>query len=163
MIKQFVPKEACLKCQGCCRFKEINSVWSPCLLDLEIEKLLKKNIPPSVISSSKRVRLIPNSQQGNFVCALFNTQENICKIYSFRPFECQLYPFLINRKGKSVFLAVDLGCPFIKKILHSKEFRKYVQYLTEFINSPHQLCMLRNNPQIIQVYKGAENIFELKI
>ena len=28
-LKQFVPSEVCLKCNGCCRYKQADSVWRP--------------------------------------------------------------------------------------------------------------------------------------
>ena len=28
-LKQFVPSEVCLKCKGCCRYKEADSAWRP--------------------------------------------------------------------------------------------------------------------------------------
>lgn len=152
MIRQFVSWEFCLKCLGCCRFKDADSIWTPCLLDEELG-----------ILSNKRVALIPNQTQNNFVCGFLNIRDNICAIYSKRPFECQLYPFLINRKGKEVFLALDPGCPFIKENSSGRELKQYIDYLTEHMNNPLQLNRIRNNPQIIHTYEEAKNLFALNI
>lgn len=103
------------------------------------------------------------SGQSNFFCSFFNLQDNKCKIYALRPFECQLYPFLINRKGKKVFLALDLHCPFVEKKLKTQEFKEYVLYLTDFLNDSPQAEILKNNPQIIQDYSEALDLEELKI
>jgi Fe-S-cluster containining protein len=161
VIKQIVPQEVCLKCQGCCRFSEQDSVWLPHLLGEEIQELLKKNFPPSLISQDKNIRSVPYPKQNNFICSFFQPKDNKCAIYAFRPFECQLYPFLVNRKDDNVFLAVDLRCPFVKESLESQEFKEYIRYLTSFFNSPRRIKILKNNPQIIQIYEDVLNLAEL--
>ena len=174
MIKQFLPGEFCLnKCRCCCRFSQRDSVWSPCVLNEEIPRLLKENIPAAVISKHKKLQLKSPPAQNNdklpahigplFICPFLNPKDSKCKIYAFRPFECQLYPFLVNSRGKKFFLSVDLGCPFVKENLNSKEFKEYVSYLADFLNSPSQIDRLRNNPQIIQAYPDACDFMELKI
>jgi Fe-S-cluster containining protein len=90
-----------------------------------------------------------------------NLKDNKCKIYFFRPFECQLYPFLINRNAGKAFLAVDLKCPFVKQRLETKEFKEYTKNLSGILNSPSLIKILKNNPQIIQAYPEALNLREL--
>lgn len=163
MIKQLVPQEFCLKCKGCCRFKEENSVWSPCLLDEEVQLLLDKALPAAYISADRRIKPIADPAGAGFICAFLGAQDNRCKIYSFRPFECQLYPFLINLRDKKVILTVDLNCPFIRENLKSREFKEYAEYLAAFLNAPKQIEMLKENPQIIQAYEEVSEIIELKV
>ena len=161
-IKQFIPEGICLKCQGCCRFREQNSVWAPCILEEEIQDLLDKDLPPALISVDRKLRLIPDPQAEGFICPFFGPEENKCKIYDLRLFECQLYPFLINLRGKKVLLTVDLNCPYAKEKLNSKEFSEYTEYLINFLNSPAQIGILKDNPQIIQAYEEVSDIVELK-
>lgn len=163
MIKQIVPQEVCLECQGCCRFKQINSVWSPCLLDEEIQDLLDREIPPAFISANKKLLPIPNPQGEGFICPFLDIQDNKCKIYSFRPFECQLYPFLINLRRGKVILTLDLNCPYVKVHLKTDAFKKYTQYLIAFLNSPAQIELLKRNPQLIQAYEEVLDIMELEL
>ncbi|MDD2689277.1 MAG: YkgJ family cysteine cluster protein [Candidatus Omnitrophica bacterium] len=163
MIKQFIPQEACLKCRGCCRFTQADSVWLPCLLDEEIQDLLDKKIPAATISINRRIQPLPNPQGEGFICAFFALKENKCKIYEFRPFECQLYPFLINLRGGKVILTVDLNCPYIKEKLGSRELKEYTEYLISLLNSPQQIRLLKDNPQIIQAYEEVLDIIELNI
>lgn len=156
MIKQLLIEDFCLKCKGCCRFWQQDSAWGPCLLDTE-------NIPQAAVNHNRRLRLIENPQDVNFLCPFLNTIDNKCRIYNFRPFECQLYPFLISRDKEKVFLSVDLGCLFAKEKLESQEFKDYLQYLVTYLNSPIELTIIRNNPQIIQSYEGAKILAELDI
>lgn len=161
MIEQFVPQEACLKCQGCCRFAQEDSVWVPSLLNEEIEKLLKGSFPPSLLSLDKKIRAISFKNEGIYICALFNPEENKCKIYEYRPFECQLYPFLINRKEDKVFLALDLKCPFAKDKVNTREFQEYSRYLSGLLKTPQYLEILKNNPHAIQAYAEVLDLSEL--
>ncbi len=163
MIKQIIPRDYCLNCQGCCRFSQQDSAWLPCLLNEEIENLLKKNFPPFIISQGKKIRSEPHPEEHNFICSFFQTQDNKCRIYTFRPFECQLYPFLINQEGKEIFLAIDLKCPFAQKNLESPEFKLCRQYLTDFLNNEEGTALLKSNPQIIQTYPGVLNLIKLSL
>lgn len=161
MIKQFIPEDFCLKCRGCCRFREPDSIWSPNLLDEDTEALLKNSIPPFFILGNKKIRLTHHQPQDTFLCPLLEISSNKCKAYAFRPFECQLYPFLINRRKKKVFLAIDLRCPFVKEKQQSQAFNAHLQYLTEFVNQPDTLAILRRNAHIIQEYEGVLDLVEL--
>ena len=164
MIKQFVPQEFCLKCRGCCRFKEANSVWSPCLLDEEIQELLDKpEIPAASISIGRRLQLIANPNGADFICPFLEILDNKCKIYSIRPFECQLYPFLINLRKNKVLLTVDLNCPYAYERINSQEVKEYIVYLTGQLNSTPLLSRLKDNPQIIQAYEEVREVAELNL
>lgn len=163
MIKQFVTQKACLECLGCCRFSESDSVWSPCILKEEINSLAKKGLPPALITLTQRIRLLPFEQEEIFFCSLFNPESNKCQIYSFRPFECQLYPFLVNRRGGTLFLAVDPACPFIENKLNTQEFENYVQYLTGFLITPRMRRMLKNNLSVFQAYTDVRDLCRLSL
>ncbi|PIQ88030.1 MAG: hypothetical protein COV73_00985 [Candidatus Omnitrophica bacterium CG11_big_fil_rev_8_21_14_0_20_43_6] len=164
IVKQFVPQEFCLKCWGCCRFKEADSVWSPCLLDEEIQALLDKpGIPAASISIDRRIQPIAHPQGADFICPFLGIADNQCKIYTSRPFECQLYPFLINlRKGK-VLLTVDLNCPYVYEQINSRAAKDYIAYLTDYLNAKPLPAMLKDNPQIIQAYEEVREVAELNL
>jgi Fe-S-cluster containining protein len=164
VIKQFVPEGFCLKCQGCCRFKEENSVWSPCLLDEEIQELADRpGIPAASITVDRRLQPIANPGGEGFICPFLSSVNNQCQIYNLRPFECQLYPFLINiRKGK-VLLTVDLNCPYVYEKINNPEAKDYIAYLTQYLNSAPLRKLLKENPQIIQAYEEVREVAELNL
>lgn len=122
MIKQIVSGKICIKCQGCCRFIEANSIWQPALLENEAAALTKGKKTAGYIIINKKICLIPSKNQDIFYCAFFDVCPNKCKIYLKRPFDCQLYPFFINRRDKKVFLSVDLNCPFINENISLNPF-----------------------------------------
>ena len=163
MIKQFVAQEFCLSCQGCCRFTQANSVWSPCLLDQEIQDLLDKKIGQVCICADRRLVPIANPDKNGFICPCLELENNKCKIYSLRPFECQLYPFLISLRDNKVLLTIDLNCPYAQKNLKSREFKDYTKDLTAFLNSAAQKRILKDNPHIIQAYEKVLDVIELQI
>ena len=164
MIRQFVAQEFCLKCRSCCRFEKANSVWSPCLLDEEIQELLdKKDIPAASILIDRRLQVIPNPEGADFICPFLTCQDNKCKIYNLRPFECQTYPFLINLRKGRVLLTVDLNCPYAYEKINSQEVKDYIAYLSGYLNSPKQLRMLKDNPQIIQAYEEVREVAEINL
>lgn len=137
-------------------------MWLPCLLDEEIQGLLDKNVPPASISIGKKIQPIPDLRQESFICPFLNIADNKCKIYDFRPFECQLYPFLLALRNGKVFLTIDLNCPYIKANLKSQELKDYIGYLTSFLNSSAQKQLLKDNPHIIQSYQDILDVIELK-
>jgi len=161
MIKQFVPSEVCLKCQGCCRFKEEFSVWSPCLLEEEVQGYLDKKIPAASISADRRLHPVANPAGEGFICPFLKSADNCCQIYEMRPFECQLYPFLINFRRKKALLTVDLNCPYANRMISAPQMNDYILYLTDYLNAKKQLEMLKNNPQIIQAYEEVREVAEL--
>jgi Fe-S-cluster containining protein len=163
MIKQLIPSAYCLSCRLCCRFKEENSVWLPCLLDEEIQWLLdRQGIPTVAISLEKKIQPLSDGK-GGFICPLLTPGDNKCSIYSQRPFECQLYPFLLNLRGKRFSLTVDLNCPYVAGHIESAEFKAYSGYLVNFLNSPQQLNMLKDNPHLLQVYEEVQELIELAL
>jgi Fe-S-cluster containining protein len=161
MIKQLVPQEACRKCQGCCRFAQEDSLWAPGLLEEEIALLLKEGLPAALITGQKKIRVVAFPQQELFICSLFDPQKNACKIYAQRPLECQLYPFLLQRKAKQIFLAIDPKCPYAAQNLDSPTLKEYTQYLLELLRQPQYRELLKQNPQVIQEYPDVQELQEI--
>jgi len=161
MIRQFVPSEVCLKCQGCCRFRDEDSVWAPCLLKEEIIELIDTPAPAAYLSLDKRIHVIKNALGEGYLCPFLNQDSNQCKIYEKRPFECQLYPFIICLRDKKILLTVDLNCPCALEKLNSPELKEYLKYLSEYLNAPKQLQMLKDNPQVLQAYEEVLDVMEL--
>ncbi|HTY45259.1 MAG TPA: YkgJ family cysteine cluster protein [Patescibacteria group bacterium] len=163
MIKQFVHQKSCLACYGCCRFAQPDTVWSPCLLREDTQQLAAHRILPSVAAVGHKLKVAYDKQQGVFICHFLNPVNNRCGIYAFRPFDCQLYPFLLNRRGRKIFLAVDPQCPGVGKQMKSMQFKRYIRYLTGLLRSPAFLETLRHNPQVMQTYAEAVDLAELQL
>jgi Fe-S-cluster containining protein len=133
-------------------------------LDEEIQGLLDKpGIPSAALSVDHRLKLVADPSGEGFICPFLEASSNKCGIYNNHPFECRLYPFLINfRKGK-VLLTVDLNCPYVYENINSQAARDYIAYLTDYLNSRPLRLMLKNNPQIIQAYEEVREVAELEL
>jgi len=129
-LKQFVPQEVCLSCDGCCRFKEEDSSWRPKLTSQESlsDRIFSKN----AIDSSGRIKT--KCHQGNFLCQFLNPENNQCTVYGEHPFECQLYPFLVVKEKGEPAIFAHHNCPYVQKTRHTKEFEEYAAYLKEFFS-----------------------------
>lgn len=152
MLKQLMPEAFCLSCQGCCRFLKKESEWSVVVFDQE-QGLIPCN--------NNKIDLKFDSQENKYFCVFFNRKQNACDIYEKRPFDCQLYPFLLNFQEEELFLAVDLNCPFIEKNFESQLFQDYVEYLKDLFISSSVKEMITKNKNLLQCYAGVKNICKL--
>lgn len=154
-LKPFVPSSVCLNCDGCCRFKEADSVWRPRVTPLEIDALKEKKLWQAVFAqevSLKDNRLQTRCQHNEHLCAFFKSEDHTCQVYSNRPFECQLYPFLLVWRGESIFMAVHVLCPFVQEKMKEPLFTDYVAYLKELFVLPNVLSLLQKNLQMVGDY-----------
>ncbi len=163
MIRQLVPEEVCLECKGCCRFHEADSVWVPGVLAEDVQLFLKNKIPPFFILANKKLRLTWDKKQQCFLCGFFDAPANRCNVYAVRPFECQLYPFVINRRSKKAYLALDTQCPYAAQHEKSALFKEYLRYLSDFFQTPQVIALLKANPHVIQEYPDAVDLLEIKL
>ena len=127
-LKQFVPSRVCLKCDGCCRYKEADSIWRP----------------------AGGIKTIQTC--GKHFCEFFNGKDNICGIYAKRPFECSLYPFIISKAPDAAKVYAHLGCPYIQDHLPCSDFDAYVVYLKEFFRQAQTKEFLSRNKAMFQDY-----------
>ncbi len=149
-IKQIIPQEFCLECQGCCRFSDPESAWKPHLLEEEKAAVGEINIKA-------------NPAQDNFICQHLELKSNKCDIYNNRPFDCRFYPFLFNRKNGRFFLSLDTNCAYVSRNGPAQQFQPGVNDLLELVRGERYLDILRRNPQLFQEYAGVLDLVELDI
>jgi Fe-S-cluster containining protein len=149
-IKQIIPEGYCLNCQGCCRFTDAESCWPPGIL---------KEEQPILDLAAGKVAL--NKKADGFICCFFDDKANTCKVYLKRPFECRLYPFIINKQENRMFLAIDLSCGFAHENKDSSLMQEHIGYMKAVSKTVVFLDLINKNPQIAQEYPGASNIIEL--
>jgi len=149
-IPQFIPRHYCLRCQGCCRFTQRQSPWSPHLSEAERQTL-------------GELPIVANPSGANFLCGFLNPKSNVCSVYAQRPFECQLYPFLLRRAGKTVFAALDRGCTFVIENRNKPEFQEFCQRMVAYLQTADVRSLIAHNPQLAQPYEGVEDLAELSV
>jgi hypothetical protein len=145
-LKQFVPQDVCLKCDGCCRFKEEKSSWRP---NVSFNEGLPKKLYDQVEEGSLKTKVCQN---GLFKCRFFNEVDNTCEVYQFRPFECQLYPFVLTKEDSRLALSVHLSCPFIQDAFDSAVYNDYVDYLKTFFADKDIMNFVSRNRSIAGDY-----------
>ena len=155
-IRQFVPQSRCLNCKMCCRFTDSNSPWQPVVLKDEVNDVLQDSLYHDALLPSGRIKTAAYNQ--GFLCLFFDLKNNRCRIYGDRPFECRLYPFLINKQSNRIYLSVDSNCPFIAEKLTSDEFRDYLEYLKRFLTLPDNFRKIKENFDIFAEYKSDNTI-----
>lgn len=156
-FKQFVPSPVCLECDGCCRFKESDSRWRPHMTKEEQRIALQSNILGRIfdklsVSADERIKTI--SCGGGFLCRFFKEQDHTCNIYTVRPFECQLYPFLLGKEGEKKILYVHLNCPHVQKHWGTALYKEYAVYLQNYFKQPEVKEFLRHNPSVFADYSA---------
>jgi len=154
MIKQFPASKICIGCLGCCRFAEKRSIWHPSVTGPEAKRLLKDG-------SLKKIPAV-HCEGANYICIFLRVQDNLCSVYSRRPLECRLYPFLINRRGKKIFLAVHSACLAVEKDPENPRLKECARALGKILTKRDFARLLKDNPHLPQRYPGAVNLIELK-
>ena len=170
-MKQFVPSQVCLGCDGCCRFKEEDSAWRPRIAASEKKQISSKPGLSDKIFSKVKVaddgHLKAVACHGLFICTFFNPEHNTCGIYHARPFDCQLYPFLLTKDQAKTVVCVHLNCPHVQEKKNSPEFQDYVSYLREFFQRKDVVTFLQKNPDLIGDYsqyrQELEQVLELNL
>jgi Fe-S-cluster containining protein len=122
---------------------------------LETEKDLRGNV--AVVEHSA-------TEEAPFRCRSLNAEENTCAIYTSRPFECRLYPFVLNRRDFRFFLSVDPQCPYIAEQENGKPFKAYAARLAAYLQTAEARAILRENiNEIFQSYSGVRDLTELTL
>ncbi len=149
-LKQFVPSEVCLKCDGCCRYKEADSPWRPKLGMRDQESLADQITGDVVLDAQGYVKTIQTC--GKHFCKFLNGADNTCGIYTKRPFECSLYPFIISKTPDAAKVYVHLSCPHVQDHLLRADFDAYVAYLKEFFHRADIRGFLSRNKAMFHDY-----------
>lgn len=147
--QQIIPQKVCLECSGCCRFEAERSAWAVHLSGREQQEL---GIQDTVLPAKK------DRPDGQLFCNFYDTSRRQCAIYYKRPFECRLYPFVINRKGSEIYLALDLNCPFARDNYQTAAMRDFIAGLCVRLSSAEFLDFIKTNPWLAQEYPGVLNI-----
>jgi Fe-S-cluster containining protein len=151
-LKQFVPSEVCLKCDGCCRYKEADSIWRPKLGVSDQEGLAALITGGDVLDAQAYIKTIQNC--GRHFCRFLNEGDSTCGIYNKRPFECSFYPFIISQTPHAIKVYVHLSCPYVQDHLPRAEFDAYVAYLKVFFHRVDIREFLSRNKAMFHDYSS---------
>ena len=156
-FKQFVSSNVCLTCDGCCRFKESDSRWRPHMTQEEQRIASASGIAGKIfdgLSVSADGKIGTMSCPGGFLCRFFKEEDHTCGLYSVRPFECQLYPFLLGKEGEKTVLYVHLNCPYVQEHWGTSLYKEYAAYLQNYLQQYEVQEFLRHNPAVFTDYSA---------
>lgn len=149
-IKQFVPSGICLKCNGCCRYKEADSAWRPRLGPDDRANLAALITAGDVLDAQAYIKTIPVC--GGHFCQFLRKEDNTCGIYTQRPFECALYPFILSQTVDALKVYAHLSCPYVQDHLPDTTFEAYVAYLRTFFDRADTRQFLSDNKAMFHDY-----------
>ena len=166
---QLVPQKVCLSCQGCCRFREAQSMWRPKVAPAEGEA--RPLGRPEELDANEHKKdltwalgedgyLRTVEAQGQNRCIFLNLGTNKCGVYTGRPFECRLYPFLLTKKNGRVAVSVHLSCPYVQRSRYSVEFEKHVGVLKAYLSGAQRARFLQSNPALVGDYSAYRDEIE---
>ncbi|MBL8013445.1 MAG: YkgJ family cysteine cluster protein [Candidatus Omnitrophica bacterium] len=158
-LKQFVPSDVCLSCDGCCRFKEPGTIWRPKLTDEETHEIQGSQLAHIILHQDVRdsgqfIKTKPGC--GEHLCHFFNPENHACAIYHGRPFECELYPYVISRSSGETALYIHIYCPFVQKTQGQEIEANYREYLREFFKQKDVLGFLIRNREFLNDYSAYQ-------
>ena len=128
-------------------------------------KLVDKIFSRENVDGHGYIKAVENN--GVCHCTFFNTDDNTCRIYAHRPFECQLYPFLLINKNSKIVVGVHLNCPYVQKQYDTNEYFQYVETLEEYFQKKDVLNFIKENRHLARDYsdyeKEIKDVFALNI
>lgn len=150
-LKQFVPSEVCLDCDGCCQFELPDTDWRAKLGMDEQESL------DAVQQTDRDGYLNTCAHDDKHVCVYFNPKDHTCSVYDKRPFDCRLYPFVLSRVAEGIGVFMHLSCPHIQTMMNTKDIEAYTEYLKRFFNEHETQVFLLKNPEVVHDYTAYMN------
>ncbi len=151
---EFVTSEACLQCDGCCRFSDDKSVWRPKVGKEELTDSIRNDIGEEFC-----LRTIDKNNQAQ--CVFFRETNNKCSIYPNRPFDCRLYPFVLLKEKNRRFLSVHKMCPYVSSKHNSEEFKKAVCEIKKYMNGKSIKIFVSQNRHLFGEYVNYRNELEV--
>jgi len=112
------------------------------------------------ITAPRRGKVPTIAHADHYICHFFSPVNNSCGIYHVRPFECQLYPFLLIREKNIYKCGVHLLCPHVSDVRHTEGWPNYLRHLKDFFARKDVRAFLKRNPDLFGEYPDSETEIE---
>ena len=120
MLKNVLSREDCAKCRFCCSFRRQSLGLTPCFAKetvAEIRRLFSdarfKTLPNGATTIDIDDKYLTDDSQEEALCP-FNRKGCILPAH-LKPFDCELWPFRLMKRGDELTLALVPTCPWIEK------------------------------------------------
>ncbi|GEM_PF-330866 len=186
-LKQLIPSEICLACEVCCRYPDRQTLMAPVFSREEQQKAVELGLPKqsfptpepgrgarirvttgesSSTASFDKLRTLSERSESNglttscYQCPAFVPGTHECTIYPERPFDCQLYPFMLmfSQHKSKVHLIMDPLCPFIQthnNPLSPNPLTAYGRYLYDYLEQPEIIQWICQNQNLVSEYQDS--------
>jgi len=160
-IAQLIPQDICLSCDVCCRYAEQFSIWTPFVLKEEVADFETYDILPGFMETSCGTNIRAVKNNGIYACPFFNKDGSACAIYNTRPFDCQLYPFVISysQDYAAIILAADCQCPYIAGEKNATAVIKHAAALRDIIEKEEIATLVYENKGLIMNHADSFHPF----
>lgn len=155
-VPQRVPSHVCLSCRVCCHFPEADSFLRPYFTEQEIAVAVKHGLDPASFPDPRgsQIRVMPDPSGEGFLCPAYEPATSRCRIYEYRPLDCQLYPLAVmwNADRTEVVLGWDTKCPFqagsgVEESRRSLE--QYAERVANLLEQEDRLEVYAEHPRLI--------------
>ncbi|MCX5657385.1 MAG: YkgJ family cysteine cluster protein, partial [Candidatus Omnitrophica bacterium] len=155
-MNNLIPEKLCLSCDVCCRYTENSNQWTPFILKEELPRFESFSVLPPFVESCG-LNIEPVKDKNNYICPFFIPLKNRCRIYSKRPLDCRLYPFVINynRTYSRIILSCDRQCPFAADKKNTKKIEKYARSLKDALDTEEMVEAIYLNRGLIMPYNDS--------
>ena len=159
-LKQLIPSEVCLACDVCCRFPERQGPMVPIFSLEEQSRAIKLGLSKHDFPSpeTKRGVQIQTKPLGDcFRCPAFEPDTHQCQIYPERPFDCQLYPYLLmfDSDKQNVLLVLDPLCPYVQTHTEETEVKEYSVYLIYYLSHPQVIQWISQHQNLVSEFRSG--------
>jgi Fe-S-cluster containining protein len=125
-------------------------MWRPKLGMRDKESLAELVTGENVLDNQGYINTIQTC--GKNFCRFLNSTDNTCGIYTKRPFECLLYPFVLSKAQDFIKVYVHLACPYVQDHMPQADFDAYVSYLKGFFSRQDIREFLSRNKAMLHDY-----------
>lgn len=166
-MKQIIKHEQCLRCRECCRFRADRLYFAPLFTQDEIESIrqtgadMPEFVPFQGSDKVFQIKLQPAQIKDpvyEYVCPFLDEANYVCTIYEQRPFDCQVWPFIVMREAGRKILAHFTGesCLALDEV-DAADFAEYRDYFAALIRSEKYRDMLTRFPELVWEHQSDEN------
>ncbi len=172
-LKQLIPSQTCLACEVCCRYPDRQSPMAPVFSREELQKAVELGLPKQSFPTPEHgrgARIRVTAGESCYRCPAFVPGTHECTIYPERPFDCQLYPYLLmfNPNKSKIHLVMDPLCPFIQahhnplspsvgegKGEGENLMEEYGAYLHEYLSRTEVIQWICQNQNLVSEYQDS--------
>lgn len=119
LLDPLLRSDDCLRCCSCCRFKPARRPYAPFFTADTRQRVLQAfpdrelRFTPHGVLWQIELWPLPNDPQNYYVCPFYDVGTARCDIYSYRPFDCLIWPFYIMHQNGEIVITVSPACEVV--------------------------------------------------